>query len=615
MIKNPKGRDSKQAEAVGRPRRSRAPRDKAGSHKPTGPDKEDYKSADGPTGIPVVGIGGSAGALGLLRENEGKLRLFVEHVPAAIAMLDSDMKYLGASHRWFEAYGVDDRDIIGRSHYEVFPDVPERWKEIHRRCLAGARERHEADPWVRADGSMVWVRWEIRPWYKNEKEVGGLIIFSENISDLKQAETELLRLNKALKALSDSSQALIGANDELKYLNELCDIIIEDCGYSMVWIGFAENDEAKSVRPVAHAGSENGYLETLHITWADTERGRGPTGMAIRTGKVVVCRNMLSDPAFTPWREQAISRGYASSIVFPLIAGDKVFGAVTIYSREIDPFTEGEVKLLTELADNLTYGIEVLQLRAAREKAEEALLRSRAELENLVKERTKNMADSEEQLRNLYVHLQSLREAERMNVAREIHDDLGQELTALKMDLSWIVSKLPDDHEGLREKLREDVDQVDQTIQAVKRLCTGLRPGVLDHLGLAAALEWQAAEFQKRTGIKCRVVFDPEDIEVDTDLRTPLFRIFQEALTNVLKHAKATEVKASFKLKNSSFMLEITDNGIGIKKEQLSKPTSFGLLGMRERVHPLGGKVTVRGVKNKGTTVEVTIPVTSGNAS
>src|SRR5208283_1784387 len=242
MIKNPKGRDSKQAEAVGRPRRSRAPRDKAGPHKPTGPDKEDYKSADGPTGIPVVGIGGSAGALRLLRENEGKLRLFVEHVPAAIAMLDNDMKYLGASHRWFEAYGVDDRDIIGRSHYEVFPDVPERWKEIHRRCLAGARERHEADPWVRADGSMVWVRWEIRPWYKNEKEVGGLIIFSENISDLKQAQTELLRLNKALKALSDSSQALIGANDELKYLNELCDIIIEDCGYSMVWIGFAEND-------------------------------------------------------------------------------------------------------------------------------------------------------------------------------------------------------------------------------------------------------------------------------------------------------------------------------------------------------------------------------------
>jgi PAS domain S-box-containing protein len=250
-----------------------------------------------------------------------------------------------------------------------------------------------------------------------------------------------------------------------------------------------------------------------------------------------------------------------------------------------------------------------------RKQAEEAILRSHAELEKRVKERTRKLADSQEQLRNLYSHLQTLREEERTNIAREIHDDLGQALTALKMDLSLIAARLRDDEEGLKERLNADVDQVDKTIDAVKRVCTELRPGILDDLGIAAAIEWQAEDFQRRTGIKCEVVFDPEDIVVDADLSTPLFRIFQEALTNVLKHAKATEVKASFRQTSSSIILEIADNGIGITEEELSKPNSFGLLGMRERVYPWEGKVTVSGVKNKGTTVEVIIPVTTGEPS
>jgi PAS domain S-box-containing protein len=167
-----------------------------------------------------------------------------------------------------------------------------------------------------------------------------------------------------------------------------------------------------------------------------------------------------------------------------------------------------------------------------RKLAEEALKKSRAELEERVKERTRELADSQKQLRNLYTHLQSLREEERINVAREIRDDLGQALTALKMDLSWIAGKLLGSNKGFKEQLNADVDEVDKTIDAVERLCTELRPGILDHFGLAAAIEWQVGEFQKRTGIKCEVVFDPANVEVDPDLKTALFRIFQKTLTN-----------------------------------------------------------------------------------
>ncbi len=174
-----------------------------------------------------------------------------------------------------------------------------------------------------------------------------------DITDRKRAEEQLQKLNRTLKALSNSNQALLHATDEAALLQQVCRIITEDCGHAMVWIGFAENDENKTVRPVAYAGFEEGYLETMRITWADNERGRGPTGTAIRTGRPSICRNMLTDPTFLPWREEAIKRGYASSLVIPLKEGDKVIGAITIYSREPDTFSEGEVSLLTELAADL----------------------------------------------------------------------------------------------------------------------------------------------------------------------------------------------------------------------------------------------------------------------
>jgi PAS domain S-box-containing protein len=190
---------------------------------------------------------------------------------------------------------------------------------------------------------------------------------------LQAREEELNRLNRTLTALSKSSQAIMHATDESEYLHEVCRIIVEDCGHAMTWVGYARDDEAKGVQPVASAGFDEGYVERLNITWADSERGRGPTGTAIRTGKVCLCRNMLTDPQFEPWRAEALRRGYASSIVLPLQYDDKVYGAITIYSREPDPFSEDEVRLLTELASDLSSAIFAIRLRKAHEEAQEAL--------------------------------------------------------------------------------------------------------------------------------------------------------------------------------------------------------------------------------------------------
>jgi PAS domain S-box-containing protein len=433
-----------------------------------------------------------------LRESEGRLELFIEHAPASLAMLDRQMRYLSVSRRWLSDFHLGNRDLRGLSHYAVFPDIPDAWKAVHRRALAGEVVKAEADRFDRADGSVQWLRWEVRPWHNAAGEIAGIIIFSEDITERKRAEEELRasrallddmiesmpafayakdrdgrftmvnaalsrlagrpretmlectdydlypkadadgmramdlrvmteetpiqyeetlnvegvvrtcltakfpirdpqgnitglggvttditerkrreddlrRLNRVLRALKDSGQAMLRADDEWKYLNDVCKIIVEDCGHALVWIGFAEQDEARTVRPVAQAGFETGYLQSLNITWADTERGRGPTGTAIRTGKPVGCVNMLTDPAFAPWRGEALKRGYASSLVLPLLTDGKAFGAITVYARQADGFSAEETQLLVQLADDVAYCITSLRVRAAKAEAERQL--------------------------------------------------------------------------------------------------------------------------------------------------------------------------------------------------------------------------------------------------
>jgi len=186
-------------------------------------------------------------------------------------------------------------------------------------------------------------------------------------------EKKLPRVHRALRVLTRFNRTLVRAREESEFLRATCEILVEAGGYRVAWVGFAEQDERKTVRPVAQAGYEKGYLETLHITWADTERGRGPTGTAIRAGKPVIARHIPTDPRFAPWRAEATKRGYASSIALPLIAEGQTLGALNIYAAEPDAFDAEEVRLLSELADDLACGTVSLRARAERQGAEEAL--------------------------------------------------------------------------------------------------------------------------------------------------------------------------------------------------------------------------------------------------
>jgi signal transduction histidine kinase len=219
-----------------------------------------------------------------------------------------------------------------------------------------------------------------------------------------------------------------------------------------------------------------------------------------------------------------------------------------------------------------------------------------------------------ESARRLAAGLERAREAERTRIARELHDELGQALTGLKMDLAWFRPRVLEDP-AVRDRVRAMLELVDGTVVVVRRIAGELRPGVLDDLGLAAAMRWQARQFEQRSGV--RVEVESEDApDLDAERTTALFRIFQEALTNVARHAAATTVRVRLAWHDGGVVLEVADDGRGVTPEQARGLTgSLGVIGMRERAEAWGGRVTLTGAPGQGTTVTVHIPVGAASAA
>ena len=225
-----------------------------------------------------------------------------------------------------------------------------------------------------------------------------------------------------------------------------------------------------------------------------------------------------------------------------------------------------------------------------------------------ISKQTEELQRSFDELRALAARLQSVREDERKRVAREIHDQLGQSLTAIKLDVKSLVRELPENLRQTSAKALVITNLVDETIQTVRRIATELRPGILDDLGLVATIEWAGEEFRIRTGMNCQLDLPADEITVDAETSTAIFRIFQETLTNIARHADANEVNARLTVQDGTLTLEVKDNGRGISQEALEKGRSLGILGMKERATMLGGDLTITGNPGKGTAVRVRIP-------
>ncbi len=299
-------------------------------------------------------------------------------VPDLIAMVDMNYNILRINKAMANRLGIKIEDSNGLKCYGLIHGTQEPPSLCpHQLTLEDGQEHTVEVHEDTLNGDFID---SASPIYNEKNEFIGSVLIFKDITERKQAEKELLRLNRTLQALSHSDRAMRRAKDETEYLNEVCKIIINDCSYAMVWIGFAENDENKMVKPMAYSGFDEGYIEKLDVSWADVERGRGPTGTAIRTNKISACNNMLTDPQFEPWRKEALKRGYASSLAIPIMNDGKAFGALTIYSREVNPFSEDEINLLNDLTEDISYGILTIRLTVAKSKSDEILEKTLDEL-------------------------------------------------------------------------------------------------------------------------------------------------------------------------------------------------------------------------------------------
>jgi PAS domain S-box-containing protein len=282
-------------------------------------------------------------------------------------LLDTQGQVVCASDFLLNLTGSTRDEMVGCDWFRnvVSPEQP----EVKQRFLKNLEDGECPAPFeslicVPQGGERLFV-WSSTILRDPSGQVIGTTCFGEDISDCRQTEFELHRTSRALRAISECSRALVCIRNESDLLQRICRIIVDTGGYRMTWVGFAEEDAAKSVRSVAHSGFEKGYLDEVDITWSEGETGRGPAGTAIRTGQPVVARNILSDPTFAPWRTAAIQRGYASSAGLPLVVDGRTQGVLMIYAAEADAFGEEEVRLLQSLADSLAYGVQSLRTQAA----------------------------------------------------------------------------------------------------------------------------------------------------------------------------------------------------------------------------------------------------------
>ena len=528
-----------------------------------------------------------------LQEANNRLRTLVQASPLAIIARDMGGKIISWNPAAERIFGWRQDEVMGRPLPIIPQDQRDEFRALEQRKFQGTTILGLELRRQRRDGSLIDVRTSSAPLYDGAGAMTGIMGIIEDITESKRMAETLWQASRALKAITAGRQALIRATNEMELLHEVCRIIVEVGGYRMAWVGYAEDDANQSVRPVAQTGFDAGYVELLNLTWADKARGRGPAGSAIRTGKPAVCRDTLTDPDFAPWRQEAMSRGFHSVLGLPLIGGSP-FGALTIYAAEPNAFDDEEINLLLGLANDLAYGIMALRSRAEQLRAKEAL------------------KESEQELRLLTSQLLSIQEQERRRVARELHDELGQALTVLKINLVAIEDKLAPDQQHLRANCEHMLSYIDTVIENVRRLSWDLSPSSLEDLGLAAALGYLVDETCRNHHMHSAVVIDGIDHLFPPEIQINIYRIFQETLTNVVKHARASLVSVQVSREDGKVSFMIRDNGRGfdVKKVISGKVAkrSLGLTAMNERALMAQGSLQITSRKGQGTTIAFSIP-------
>jgi PAS domain S-box-containing protein len=606
-----------------------------------------------------------------LRESEEKLRLFVTFAPSAIAMFDRDMRYLAFSRRWLADYALSGQDLTGRSHYEVFPELPQRWKDVHRRCLAGAVETCDEDPFPRVDGRVDWVRWEVHPWRTQGGDIGGIVAFSEIINRRKLAEDSLrqseARLNEAQRnaqigswdwnpitgasSASDGFRRLFGLDlttpvpsfdeqrgtlypvESWEHVNAARrNAVSTGAGYDLVLEAHRADGTAIWIRTRGEAVRDGtGRITGLHGTIQDVttahrvevalreseERLRlaldaarmGTFDWDVRRDKVIWTRAQEALWGYAPGE----FGGNYEALLRRVHPGD-VPGLVTEVARGRATGDTFQHEFRVVWPDGSVHWVAATG-RFEFDASGQAVRMRGAVLEVTAhKEAERKLQLHSAEMQGLAARLAKAEESERERLARELHDLVGSTLTALNLNMTAMRGQLPPQSAGtLGQGFDDAMALLEETTGLVRNMMIDLRPPMLNDFGLAPALRWHSELMATRTGLAIAVEAPPDMVRLDRDAEIALFRIAQEALNNAMKHASAHRVAISLSEDRGVVTLTIADDGCGFEpataKAADGGAPHWGLVIMRERALSVGGRLRIDSAPGSGTRVIVRVPV------
>jgi PAS domain S-box-containing protein len=359
-----------------------------------------------------------------LRASEQRWQDILDNTTAVVFVKDLELRYIFVNREYECRHQVQRDQIRGKTDFDVHPpEVAETVRANDRHVIEAGTpiQFEEAVPMAGGERQYIVAKFLLRDRTAKPYAICGI---ATDITERKRAEEKLAGLNQTLQTLYRCDQALVRATEEYALLRSVCRILVEVGGLRMAWVGYREFNEEKTVRPVAHAGYEAGYLEQINITWGDNDRGRGPVGTAIRTGSTSWNRGILTDPNMAPWRTEALRRRYACCISLPLLSHGEAFGALALYAEEPDAFTGSAIEQYTDLANNLAYGVMALRTREERKRAESEILELNASLEHRVADRTSELVRSNDQLKRAEEQLR--KHGEQMLIHRDVLLELAR---------------------------------------------------------------------------------------------------------------------------------------------------------------------------------------------
>lgn len=607
-----------------------------------------------------------------LQAHERRLRVVIETIPEPVWLKDLEGVYLACNPKFERFFGAKEKDIIGKTDYDfVDREQADFFRLNDKKAIAagqpvmneeeivyaddGHRERIETIKTVLLDengkaAGVLGIARDIterqnmqRQLEENRTNLRSFFDSVENLLSVMDMQGTIIEVNESLRRkLGYSGKELIGKNildlhpeqyhqQAKETVRQMAEGKIKTCPLPLI----AKDGHHIPAETYVVKGCWNGQEAIFGVSKdiSELKESEEKFAKAFRSSAALMAISTIEGGRFIEVNECFLQTlGYRKEEVIGKtstelglfvnlnqreevkqriqkqgFARDCELQICTKQGEVLDALFNADMLVLQDNQYFLTVANNITELR----KSQNELRKAHDTLEEKVQQRTEQLQKSQQQLRELYSRLQTVQEQERKQISREIHDELGTVLTGFKYDLAWVQRKLANPSAVITEKINAMSAAVDAIIETVQQICAQLRPGLLDDMGLAAAMEWQAEKFAAMGGFASETKLD-KNIDIHQECSTALFRIFQELLTNILRHAKAGKIEVSLTQQNSNVLLEVRDNGVGITQKQISDNNSLGLIGIRERVTIYGGTFEIKGSPEKGTIATVTIPVEKG---